>query len=160
LGNILYSLAQLEEGTTNVVEAIKSFDNAHKVYTRSGTPNRWAEIQNNLANAFRLRGERDSSSAGYQSLREAIKRLYEVLEIRTRTEDPESWAFTKADLAQALTSLGVREGDVKRLETADQAYNGAFQVISRKEFPFEWARMKSLHAGTLLAIGEKKRIWS
>ena len=33
LGNILYSLAQLEEGTTNVVEAIKSFDNAQK-FTR------------------------------------------------------------------------------------------------------------------------------
>lgn len=126
-------------------------------FTRgSGTPNRWAEIQNNLGNAFRLRGERDSSSAGHQSLREAIKTLYEVLEIRTRTAAPVSWAFTQADLAQALTALGVREGDVKRLETADQAYNRAFQVINRKDFPFDWARMKFLRAGTLLAIGGKK----
>ena len=105
---------------------------------------------------FQLRGERDSSSAGIQSLREAIKRQYEVLEIQTRIADPVNWAFTQADLAQALTALGVREGDVKRLETADQAYEGAFQIISREEFPFYWARMKFLRAGTLLAIGHKK----
>jgi tetratricopeptide (TPR) repeat protein len=156
LGNILYSLAQLGGGTKNVVEAITSFENAHKVYTRSRNPKEWAEIQNNLGNAFRLGGERDSSSTGHQSLREAVKRLYEVLEIRTQTADPVSWAFTQADLAQALTSLGVRDGDVKKLETADQAYNGAFQVITRKEFPFDWARMKFLRSGTLLAITEKK----
>jgi hypothetical protein len=62
----------------------------------------------------------------------------------------------QANLAQAVAALGMREEGTKRLEAAVQEYNNALKVITRKELPFDWARIESLLAFALLTMSERK----
>ena len=67
----------------------------------------WAMTQNNLGNALRTLGERESGTA---RLEEAVAAYRAALEERTRERVPLDWAMTQNNLGNALTDTrGARE---------------------------------------------------
>ena len=65
----------------------------------SGLPLDWAMTQNNLGNALRRLGERESGTA---RLEEAVAAYRAALEERTRERVPLDWATTQNNLGTAL----------------------------------------------------------
>ena len=79
--------------------------------------------QNNLGNALRTLGERESGTA---RLEQAVVAYRKALEERTQQRVPLQWATTQHNLGKALELLGVRNKDVALLHEAlrvtEQAY--------------------------------------
>ena len=72
----------------------------------------WATTQNNLGNALRRLGERESGTA---RLEEAVAAYREALQEWTRERVPLDWATTQNNLGTALSTLGERESGTARL---------------------------------------------
>jgi tetratricopeptide (TPR) repeat protein len=89
-------------------------------------PLQWAATQNNLANALRTLGERESRT---ERLEEAVTAYRAALEELTRERVPLQWAATQNNLANALRTLGERESGTARLEEALSAYDAALEVF-------------------------------
>ena len=85
-------------------------------------PLHWAETQNNLGNALREFGERESGTA---RLEEAVAAYRAALKEWTRERVPLDWAMTQNNLGIALATLGERESGTARLEEAVAAYREA-----------------------------------
>ncbi len=68
-------------------------------YPRERMPLDWATTQNNLGNALRTLGERESGTA---RLEEAVEAYRAALEERTRERVPLDWAMTQNNLGNAL----------------------------------------------------------
>ena len=94
-------------------------------WTRERVPLDWAMAQNNLGNALRALGERESGTA---RLDEAVAAYRAALLERTRERVPLYWATTQNNLGNALRVLGERESGTARLEEALQAIRGAWQT--------------------------------
>ena len=84
----------------------------------------WAMTQNNLGNALRTLGERESGTA---RLEEAVAAYRAALEEWTRERVPLDWAMTQNNLGTALWTLGERESGTARLEEAVAAYRAALE---------------------------------
>ena len=84
----------------------------------------WAMTQNNLGNALRTLGERESGTA---RLEEAVTAYRDALTERTRERVPLDWATTQNNLGNALWTLGERESGTARLEEAVTAYRDALK---------------------------------
>ena len=85
-----------------------AYREALKEQTRERVPLDWATTQNNLANALRTLGERESGTA---KLEEAVAAYREALKERTRERVPLDWAMTQNNLAMRLRpSAGARAG--------------------------------------------------
>ena len=74
--------------------------------------------QNNLGNALRTLGERES---GTERLEQAVSAYVEALKEYTRERVPLNWAMTQNNLGNALRTLGEREAGTERLEQAVSA---------------------------------------
>ena len=96
----------------------------------------WAMTQNNLGNALRALGERESGTA---RLEEAVAAYRAALEERTRERVPLDWAMTQNNLGTALSTLGERESGTARLEEAVAAYRAALEEWTRERVPLDWA---------------------
>ena len=107
----------------------------------------WATTQNNLGNALRTLGERESGTA---RLEEAVAAYRDALEERTRERVPLDWATTQNNLGIALRTLGERESGTARLEEAVAAYRDALQERTRERVPLDWA-MTQNNLGTALS---------
>ena len=68
-------------------------------WTRDRVPLDWAMTQNNLGNALRRLGERESGTA---RLEEAVTAYRAALEEMTRERVPLDWAMTQNNLGNAL----------------------------------------------------------
>ena len=84
----------------------RGYREALKECTRERVPLDWAMTQNNLGNALRILGERESGTA---RLEEAVAAYREALKERTRERAPLEWATTQNNLGNALATLGERE---------------------------------------------------
>ena len=80
--------------------------------------------QNNLGNALRTLGERESGTA---RLEEAVAAFREALKEWTRERVPLDWAMTQNNLGDALQTLGERESGTARLDEAVAAYREALK---------------------------------
>ena len=80
--------------------------------------------QNNLGNALRIVGERES---GISSLDAAVDAYREALTELTRDKVPLEWAATQDNLGTALGTLGKRESGTKSLYAAVEAYHEALK---------------------------------
>ena len=114
-----------------------------KTQTRERVPLDWANTQNNLGNALRTLGERESSTA---RLEQAVDAFRAALTEWTRERAPLDWAMTQNNLGVALKVLGGRETGTARLEQAldagaqfrrrllavgsEDAGNGLFNLIA------------------------------
>ena len=96
----------------------------------------WAMTQNNLGNALRTLGERESGTA---RLEEAVAAYRAALEERTRERVPLDWAMTQNNLGTALRTLGERESGTARLEEAVAAFDACLTVTA-SAWPVQWVR--------------------
>ncbi len=121
--------------------------------TRERVPLDWAMTQNNLGNALRALGARESGTA---RLEEAVAAYRLGLEERARQRIPLDWAATQNNLGNALASLGERENGTGRLEEAVVAYRLALEERARERVPLDWAMTQSNLGAALQALGERE----
>ena len=95
---------------------------------------KWAQTQNNLANAYsdRIRGEKA------QNIEMAIELYNAALEVYTREAFPQDWAMTQNNLAIAYSDR-IRGEKAQNIEMAIASYNKALEVCTREAFPQDWA---------------------
>ena len=113
----------------------------------------WATTQNNLGNALRRLGERESGTA---RLEEAVAAYRAALQERTRERVPLDWAMTQNNLGNALQTLGERESGTARLEEAVAAYRAALQECTRERVPLDWAMTQNNLGNALWTLGERE----
>jgi tetratricopeptide (TPR) repeat protein len=82
--------------------------------------------QNNLGNALRALGERESGTA---RLEEAGAAYRAALEELMRDLVPLQWATAQNNLGNAFRALGGRESGTARLEEAVVAWDGCLKVV-------------------------------
>ena len=112
-----------------------------------------ARIQNNLGNALRTLGERESGTA---RLEEAVAAYSAALEERTQARVPLDWATTQNNLGNALSTLGERESGTARLEEAVAAYRAALEERTQARVPLDWAMTQNNLGTALWALGERE----
>src|SRR5262249_41254815 len=79
-------------GSARLEEAVTAYREALAERTRARVPLDWAATQNNLGNALRELGERESGTA---RLEEALAAYREALTEHTRARVPLAWAMTQ-----------------------------------------------------------------
>ena len=109
--------------------------------------------QNNLGNALRTLGERESGTA---RLEQAVQAYRAALEERTRERVPLDWAMTQNNLGNALSRLGARESGTARLEQAVQAYRAALEERTRERVPLDWAGTQNNLGNALSRLGARE----
>jgi len=94
----------------------------------------WAMTQNNLGNALRRLGERESGPA---RLEEAVAAYHAAVLERTRDKVPLDWAMTQNNLGNALRRLGERGPETDKakgcatLKTARDHYAAALEEFQK-----------------------------
>jgi len=109
-----------------LLEAITDWRALLALCPRDRVPLDWATTQNNIGNALRMLGGRESGTA---RLEEAVVAYRSALEERTRERVPLDWATTQNNLGNALHSLGERESGTARLEEAVEAYDAGLMIF-------------------------------
>ena len=117
-------------------EAVAAYREALTEWPRERVPLDCAATQNNLGNALRNLGERESVTA---RLEEAVAAYRDALTEWTRERVPLDWATTQNNLGNALSTLGARESGTARLEEAVAAYREALTEWTRERVPLDWA---------------------
>ena len=108
---------------------------------------------NDLGNALRMLGERESGTA---RLEEAVAAFRDALKERTRERVPLDWAMTQNNLGNALWRLGQRESGTARLEEAVAAFRDALKERTRERVPLDWAMTQNNLGNALLGLGERE----
>ena len=109
--------------------------------------------QNNLGNALRTLGERESGTA---RLEEAVAAYRAALEERTRERVPLDWAMTQNNLGNALCDTRERESGTARLEEAVTAYRAALEERTRERVPLDWATTQNNLGNALRMLGRAR----
>jgi tetratricopeptide (TPR) repeat protein len=91
-------------------------------------PLQWATTQNNLGNALREIGERES---GTQRLEEAVAAFRAALEEWTRERVPLQWAFTQMNLASVYRALFNKDHQLRHLDDALKAADGGLEEFRK-----------------------------
>ena len=133
--------------------AIERYRHLAELRPRNTFPLDWAKTQNNLGNALRVLGERESGTA---RLEEAVAAFREALQEDTRARAPLEWAATQNNLGNALRVLGERESGTARLEEAVAAFREALQENTRARAPLEWAATQNNLGNALRVLGERE----
>lgn len=132
----------------NLELGITAYRQALTIRTQAAMPAAWAEVMNNLANAYveRIRGEAS------ENIEQALEAYQQALTVRTPITMPIDWANTMNNLAIAYADR--IEGDrAENIEKAIEAYQQALKVITRFTTPVDWANTMSN-----LATAYKNRI--
>ena len=143
--NLLANFA-LGNRANNLEITIAGYEVIATVFTRETSPERWAHLQNNLGVAYqeRIRGNRA------KNLALALARYQYALNVLTREGFREQWAGIKINLGMAYLDrfrdayLNQMDGDMtENLKLAIAAFEDALSVFTHKEFPEEWAKVKT-----------------
>jgi hypothetical protein len=108
-------------------EAVVAYGAALEERTRERVPFQWAGTQNNLGNALRIIGERQSGTAG---LNEAVSAFSEALKELT-PKSPIDWASTFGDQGVAMSLIADRTNDGALSETAVAQIGGLRDATRR-----------------------------
>jgi hypothetical protein len=117
-------------------------------------PLQWATTQNNLGNALRILGERES---GTTRLEEAVTAFRTALQERTRERMPFDWAMTQENLALVFRSLATRIDGVARwgyLTDALAAVDGALAVYREGDAAYYIEKAERLRTMILDDLGQ------
>ncbi|MGR9053737.1 MAG: tetratricopeptide repeat protein, partial [Gammaproteobacteria bacterium] len=148
-----YAFALYRQGTERIdgealQEAILTYREILKDYTRELLPQDWAMTQNNLGNALQEQGLRSGGEAGARLLAKAVTAYCQALEIHTREQLPQDWATTQNNLGNALAELGKLKNDKKLIEraiAAIQSVAGYYQEIGVSRYDAYFGdKLKSL----------------
>jgi CHAT domain-containing protein len=131
LGNRAQNLEIVLAGYTAVLQ----------VRTPENNPEKWAQTQNNRANAYlnRIAGDRA------QNLEEAIKGYEAALEIYTKQDFPIDWAMTQNNRASAYSDR-IAGDRAQNLEEAIKGYEAALEIRTKQDFPINWAATQNNRA--------------
>jgi CHAT domain-containing protein len=122
----------------NLEIAIAGFEGSAKIFTREAYLQVWAQIQFDLAPAYRNRIWGDRSP----NLEKALTACTNALQIYTRDTSPQEWAMVQNNLGLVYSDRIV--GDkAENLEKAITCYEGALQVISRDRDPELWGTLQN-----------------
>ena len=114
--------------------AVQSFRHALRMYDRERSPDMWATVAMNLANAL----QHLPSSHPEENLIEAVEGYEQVLQIRTEARDPVAHALALVNQANALAHLGIFK---PAIEKAAHAY----KLFTWHEQAEQAATAKELH---------------
>jgi tetratricopeptide (TPR) repeat protein len=153
LGGALIAYGEQSGKKEALREAVTTYREALKEYTRENAPLDWARTQTKLAMALTTLGERESNQA---RLIEAVTAYSEALKELTRENAPFSWATTQVGLGMALTVLGAQESDPARLRGAVTAYSEALKELTREGEPLGWAMTQAGLGAALFSLGERE----
>ncbi|MFB2835941.1 hypothetical protein ACE1CA_15530, partial [Aerosakkonemataceae cyanobacterium BLCC-F167] len=130
--NIGIKISEFPRGrrADNLEIAIAAYEIVLSVRTVENNPEKWAQTQNNLANAYlyRIRGDRG------ENLESAIAFYTNALTVRTREAFPQQWATTQNNLAIAYRNR-IRGDRGENLESAIAFYTNALTVYTPEAFP-------------------------
>ncbi|HSV28670.1 MAG TPA: hypothetical protein VLL76_03900, partial [Candidatus Omnitrophota bacterium] len=126
LGTALYRLDLITGDTELLRQAVQVLQGALTVYSRTETPQRWADIMHTLAQVLEVYGDQIRSA---EVLRRAIDACDQVLEIRTRERTPLAWASIQNTLGSALFMLDKHTEGGRHLPDAIAAFHGALEVF-------------------------------
>ena len=138
---------------TAAASAIERYCHLAELRPQNAFPRDWATTQNNLGNALKALGDRDSGTA---RLEEAVTAFREALQVRTRARAPLDWAMTQSNLGNVLSDLGEREQGTARLDEAVAAYREALKENTRVSVPLEWARTQNNLGVALWLLGKRE----
>ena len=150
LGHALRVLGEQSGQNEPLVEAVKTYHEALKEYTRDRVPLAWAMIQNDLGTALNCLGDLEGSP---ERLKEAVAAYQEALKERRRDRVPLAWAATQNNLGTALRRLGELEGTTERLKEAVAAYHEALKERRRDRVPLAWAATQNNLGNVLWSLG-------
>lgn len=119
---------------TNLEIAIAGYQIALNIFTLEASPQDWALVKNNLANAYLFRRKGDKA----ENIEKAIAFYQEALKVRTLEAFPLDWAATQNNLASAYVKR-IKGDEVENIEKAITLYQEALKVRTFKEFPQDWA---------------------
>ncbi len=104
------------------------------VNNREAGSEKWAQTQNNLANAYsnRIKGEKA------ENIELAIASYINALSVYTRDAFPEASAQTQNNLAIAYSDR-IRGEKAENIELAIECYTASLEVYTRDAFPQDWA---------------------
>ena len=120
--------------SSNLEIAITGYEVALLVYTREDFPTQWANVQNNLAVAYRNRIKEDKA----ENLEQAIACYEQALLVRTQSDFPVQWAATQNSLGIAYSDR-IKKDKAENLEQAIACYQQALLVRTQSDFPVQWA---------------------
>jgi len=125
---------RLGQRAVNLEIAIAIYTKALDFFDRQNDATTWANIQNDLGNAYskRIRGERG------ENLEQAIRYYEAALTVYTPTAFPEDWAGTQNNLGNAYSNR-IRGERGENLEQAIRYYEAALTVYTPTAFPEQWA---------------------
>lgn len=150
-GITLTALADRENGTRWIEQAIRVYEDALRRFDRRKLPEQWATVQLNLGNAYDLMAER---SGGIAYNRKALAAFRQAAKVYTRKAAPDVWAGLQNNIGNALSAMG-EAGDGKRsFGEAARAFQAALAVWTRERTPVQWALAESNLAATLHSLGE------
>jgi len=118
----------------NIEIAIADYEIVLSVRTFENNPERWAQTQSNMANAYsvRIKGDRTNN------IEQAIFYYQEALKVRTRDAFPEQWATTQNNLAAAYYYI-IRGDKAENIERAIAFFKVALEIRNRNDYPKGWA---------------------
>lgn len=150
-GITLTALAERENGTARLEQAIKVYEDALDFFTRKRKPQLWATVLINLGNAYHLMGQRAGGMAYYAKAMEAYRQATKVY---TRKTYPEKWAGLQNNIGNAFTALGDAADPQKNYTSAIEAYHAALTVWTRDKVPMQWAMALGNLAVALQRLGD------
>ncbi len=122
----------------NLEIAIAGFEGSAKIFTREAYLQVWAQIQFDLAPAYRNRIWGDRS----ENIEKALTACTNALQIFTRDTSPQEWAMVQNNLGLVYSDRIV--GDkAENLEKAIACYETALQVVSRDRDPELWGTLQN-----------------
>ncbi len=126
LGKALLRL-DLASGDTDLLrESLQVLQTVLGVYSRTETPQKWAEVMHDTAQVLQVYGDQIRS---LDVLRRAVDACDSVLHVWTRDRMPQSWAAVNNTRGTALFLLDKHSEGIEHLDAAADALNGALEVF-------------------------------
>jgi len=150
-GITLLVLADRENGTKWIEQAIGVYEDALRHFSRKRAPEQWAVVQLNLGNAYDLMGGRAGGTTYHKKALEAFRQAAKVY---TRQANPDAWAGLQNNIGNALVAIGESGNGKQNFAEAIRAFEGALTVWTRDAVPLQWAMAEHNLGATLHSLGE------
>ncbi|MFX0097485.1 MAG: hypothetical protein ACFE7E_06980 [Candidatus Hodarchaeota archaeon] len=133
--------------------AIKAYKEALRVYTLESSPTKYAEIQNNIGEVYRLTVAVED---WIENANRAIEASEEALRVYTLQSFPSEYAKTHYNLGIGYRALAVAEDYVENLSRSLKAFEEALKVYTLEESSREYGRAQLSFGKTCAFLGVVK----
>lgn len=113
---------------------IEQYEELLATHTRSGDPEVWSVIQNELGNAWSNLETGDRAA----NLSKALECYEAALEETMRDTRPDDWATTTTNIGNTWQDLPAEDRSAN-LARAIECYESALEVHTRADYPLKWA---------------------